>query len=154
MLCPALGSQSFTGCWVSLLPEANRFFLGCQSTLMTSAPCPENNVVICKEVRYIILRTRLILFSRPLRMNSSAQRTKSNVLTVPSSEHVASFVSVGEKLCRSEWRQVGEDKGEMATNPQALAYIVWITQNSKNIRYKHYCFNLYRYSYNITDYII
>ena len=31
-------------------------------------------------------------------MNSSAQRTKSNVLTVPSSEPVASLVSVGEKL--------------------------------------------------------
>ena len=34
----------------------------------------------------------------PLRMNSSEQRMKSNILTVPSSEQVASLASVGDRL--------------------------------------------------------
>ena len=40
-LFPVLGSQSLTGCCVSLLPEAISAFWGCQSTHFTSAPCPK-----------------------------------------------------------------------------------------------------------------
>jgi len=37
---PVFGSHSFTGCWLSLLPEMIRPFCGCQCTHLTSAPCP------------------------------------------------------------------------------------------------------------------
>ena len=37
---PDFGSHSFTGCWLSLLPDMTRPFCGCQSTHLTSAPCP------------------------------------------------------------------------------------------------------------------
>lgn len=40
MLWPLRQSHSFTGCWLSLLPETNRDFRGCQSQHLTSAPWP------------------------------------------------------------------------------------------------------------------
>ena len=72
-LWPDFGSHSLTGCWLSLLPEAIKDLYGCQSTPLTSAPCPRS-------------------------MRSSKQRKKSQILTVPSSEQVANFESVGQKL--------------------------------------------------------
>lgn len=42
-LCPVFGSQNLMGCWLSLLPETTRPLVGCQSTHLTSAPCPEHN---------------------------------------------------------------------------------------------------------------
>jgi hypothetical protein len=38
--CPDLVSHSFSGCWLSLLPDAINDFCGCQLTHFTSAPCP------------------------------------------------------------------------------------------------------------------
>lgn len=37
-LCPVFGSQNLIGCWLSLLPDTTKPFVGCQSTHFTSAP--------------------------------------------------------------------------------------------------------------------
>ena len=39
---PVFGSHSLIGTWLSLLPEATKDFVGCQSTHLTSAPWPSN----------------------------------------------------------------------------------------------------------------
>ena len=70
---PVLGHQSLSGCWLSLLPETTRLLVGCQSTHLTSAPCPR-------------------------RTFSSKHRLKSQIRTVPSSEQVVNFASVGHQL--------------------------------------------------------
>lgn len=41
-LCPVFGSQNLIGCWLSLLPDTTKPFVGCQSTHFTSAPWPGN----------------------------------------------------------------------------------------------------------------
>lgn len=71
--CPLFGSHNLIGCWLSLLPDIMSPFWGCQCTHFTSAPWPR--------------RTR-----------SSWHLRKSIIRTVPSSLHVANFVSVGQKL--------------------------------------------------------
>lgn len=82
-LCPDLGSHSFTGCWLSLLPDAISALVGCQSTPFTSAPCPR-------------------------RIRSSWHRRKSQRRTVPSSEQVANLVSVGQKLAKERKEEGSE----------------------------------------------
>lgn len=72
---PHFGSHNLIGCWLSLLPDTTSDFWGCQWTHFTSAPCP--------------LITR-----------SSWHRRKSKIRRVPSSLHVANFVSVGQKLLK------------------------------------------------------
>jgi hypothetical protein len=67
---PVLGSQNFTN--ISLLPLATSPFEGCQSTHLTSHPCPLNTLSSCFSPKF-------------------------QILTLPSSPPVTNFSSVGEK---------------------------------------------------------
>ena len=42
-LLPVLGSQSLIGCWASLLPDTNKPIVGCQCTVLQSAPWPSKH---------------------------------------------------------------------------------------------------------------
>ena len=56
----------------------------------------------------------------PRRMNSSEHRMKSNILTVPSSEQVASFASVGERL--QPYKMAGSDMQSRHTQLVIIQY--------------------------------
>ncbi len=68
MLFPAFGSHSLMGCWLSLLPDATNDFWGCQSTHLTSAPCPI-------DIRNRINRPRQDCYNLHFRLNTEQWQT-------------------------------------------------------------------------------
>lgn len=68
----------------------------------------------------------------PLRIRSSWHRRKSQILTVPSSEHVANLLSVGEKLDKREIVTVTLDSDITVTSLSATSHTLNQWPNTSN----------------------